>query len=117
LSSAWSWVEKAELYAELVLEKLAGRGVDIRNKIEFIRIITPDEISVRTGSWLGALYGRSSNNRLAAFRRPHNRSKKVRGLYYAGGTTHPGGGIPMVMLSGKVAADLLLEDWNKHDSL
>ncbi|MBN8618315.1 MAG: FAD-dependent oxidoreductase, partial [Anaerolineae bacterium] len=56
------------------------------------------------------LYGWSSNNRFAAFRRPHNRAADVKGLYFAGGTTHPGGGVPMVMLSGKVAAQLIVQD-------
>jgi phytoene dehydrogenase-like protein len=61
------------------------------------------------GAWRGALYGASANNKFSVFRRPHNRSP-IRNLYLAGGTTHPGGGVPMVMLSGKVAAELLAQD-------
>ena len=68
------------------------------------------EIGRHSGAWRGALYGLSSNNPFNALRRPHNRSADVRGLYFAGGTTHPGGGVPMVMLSGKVAAAMVLED-------
>jgi phytoene desaturase len=63
-----------------------------------------------SGAWRGALYGASSNGRLAAFRRAHNRSPIVRKLYLAGGTVHPGGGVPMAILSGKAAARLLLQD-------
>ncbi len=54
--------------------------------------------------------GGSSNSRWAAFRRLHNRAAEVRGLYFCGGTTHPGGEVPMVMLSGKVASQMLIED-------
>jgi phytoene dehydrogenase-like protein len=63
-----------------------------------------------TGARRGALYGASSNYRLAAFRRPHNRAPDVGGLYFAGGTAHPGGGVPMVALSGQVAARMALAD-------
>jgi phytoene dehydrogenase-like protein len=48
--------------------------------------------------------------RLAAFLRPQYRCPDIKGLYFAGGTTHPGGGVPMVILSGKVAANFILED-------
>jgi hypothetical protein len=46
---------------------------------------------------------------LTAFRRPANRSRLIQGLYFAGGSTHPGGGIPLVLLSGKISADLIAE--------
>ncbi len=50
------------------------------------------------------------NGPSAPFRRPHNRAREVRGLYFAGGTTHPGGGVPMVALSARVAVGLMAED-------
>jgi phytoene dehydrogenase-like protein len=65
-----------------------------------------------TGARRGALYGASSNSKWAAFKRPHNRASDVKGLYFTGGTTHPGGGVPMVMLSGKSAARMIGEDYN-----
>jgi phytoene dehydrogenase-like protein len=73
-------------------------------------MITPKDLQHETGGWLGALYGASSNNRWAAFKRPHNRHHRINGLYFAGGSTHPGGGVPMVTLSGKVAAEMVLAD-------
>jgi len=108
----WDWEEQAQDYAELVLDRLAEKGVDIRGQIEYCKILTPLDLERDTGAWRGALYGASSNNRWAAFRRPHNRSRRLKGLYFAGGTTHPGGGVPMVMLSGKVASQMLIEDGN-----
>lgn len=110
LGPAWDWPSQVQAYAELVLERLAGFGFDIRAKIEVQHSLTPQDLQKMSGAYRGALYGFSSNSRWAAFRRPANRSAEIKGLYFAGGTTHPGGGVPMVTLSGKVAAHMLLED-------
>ncbi|MGF1506217.1 MAG: phytoene desaturase family protein, partial [Anaerolineae bacterium] len=95
---------------DLILKCLAGWGHDLTGRIAAEHMLTPVDIERLTGARFGALYGASSNNRWAAFRRPHNRAPDIKGLYFAGGTTHPGGGVPMVALSGKVAADLVLQD-------
>jgi phytoene desaturase len=110
VSDKVNWHTYKDEYRDIVLDKLAKSGFDIRDAIQVERIITPVNLAEDTGAWRGALYGASPNNRMAAFRRPHNRSNKVRGLYFAGGTTHPGGGVPMVTLSGKLAAEKVLED-------
>jgi len=110
LSPKWDWDQHADAYASLVLERLARRGWDVRSQIEVQRVLTPLDLARHSGAWRGALYGASSNNRWAAFRRPHNRAAGIHGLYFCGGTTHPGGGVPMVTLSGKVASQMLLED-------
>jgi phytoene desaturase len=106
----WDWETQAASYGDLVLAQLAARGFDVRGRIEVKQTLTPFDLERMTGARRGALYGASSNNRWAAFRRPHNRAPDVEGLYFAGGTTHPGGGVPMVTLSGKVASQLLLQD-------
>jgi phytoene dehydrogenase-like protein len=85
-------------------------GLDVRARLRSEIMLTPQDIRRHTGAWRGALYGISSNEPLNAFRRPHNRCPDVQGLYFAGGTTHPGGGVPMVTLSGKVASDMILSD-------
>lgn len=110
LGPAWDWDSQSASYRQLVLDQLAARGFDVRKRIEVEKIITPVDLERLTGARRGALYGASSNSRWAAFRRPHNRAPDVKGLYFAGGTTHPGGGVPMVTLSGKVASQLLFED-------
>jgi phytoene desaturase len=104
------WTDQAEAYRDMVLARLADFGFDIRSQIEVEHRLTPVDIERLTGARQGALYGASFNNRWAAFRRPPNRDPHLRCLYYAGGTTHPGGGVPMVTLSGKVASDLLVSD-------
>ncbi|MCA9973234.1 MAG: phytoene desaturase [Anaerolineales bacterium] len=110
VGEAYDWRVHAAAYRDHVLARLAAHGVDVRQRIVSQHIWTPLDLQTHTGAWRGALYGQSSNSRLAAFRRPHNRAASPAGLYFAGGTTHPGGGVPMVTLSGHVAADLILED-------
>ena len=110
LNDNYRWEEVAGGYRDLILDRLTERGYEIRDVIGAERVLTPTELSYQSGAWRGALYGASANDRLAAFRRPHNRSQEIQGLYFVGGTTHPGGGVPMVTLSGKVTAELVLED-------
>jgi len=108
--AGFDWASQEASYREHLLATLASFGLDLRDRIRHLEVRTPVDLATRTGAWRGALYGISSNQAMNAFRRPHNRCPHVRGLYFAGGTTHPGGGVPMVTLSGKVAAELLLAD-------
>ncbi len=108
LDDRYDWQAHQQSYRDLVLQKIADFGFDVRHHIVAEQILTPHELAEGSGAWRGALYGASPNSRWAAFKRPHNRSKQIQGLYYVGGTTHPGGGVPMVTLSGKVAAELVL---------
>ncbi|MFQ3534852.1 MAG: phytoene desaturase family protein [Aggregatilineales bacterium] len=112
LSERYDWAKNAPRYRDKVLETLAKFGVTPQIRAE--HQLTPVDIARLTGARRGALYGTSSNTPFAAFLRPHNRAHGVSGLYFAGGTAHPGGGVPMVTLSGGVAARLLLADWGKH---
>ncbi len=112
LGDGYDWQTKGVAYRDVVLARLATHGVDLHGRIATQHIWTPLDLQRHSGAWRGALYGQSSNSKLAAFLRPHNRAKDVGGLYFAGGTTHPGGGVPMVALSGKVAAEMILADKN-----
>ncbi len=105
----FDWRKEASVYRERVLARLATFGLEVRGQIRAEHVLTPLDLERMSGARRGALYGQSSNSRLSALRRPHNRASDVRGLYFAGGTAHPGGGVPMVTLSGKVAAGLVLE--------
>ncbi|MEN9442725.1 MAG: hypothetical protein RLZ33_2802, partial [Bacteroidota bacterium] len=75
---------------------------DIESLIEEEDYLDPIRIEERTSSFAGALYGASSNDRMAAFFR-HPNFSKVKGLYFVGGSVHPGGGIPLCLLSAKIA--------------
>lgn len=87
------------------LERMLNKPVE--KFIEAEAVLTPDEIDSKTGSYLGSLYGTSSNSRLAAFLRHPNFSRKIKGLYFCGGSVHPGGGIPLALLSGKIVSELI----------
>ncbi len=71
---------------------------------------TPTELAAAFPGSRGAIYGAASNDRFAAFKRPPNRVAGLSGLYLASGSAHPGGGLPMVALSGLAAADCLSGD-------
>jgi len=73
-------------------------------------VITPAEWASMHYSTGGSLYGMAPEGILAAFRRPANRDPYVKGLYYASGTVHPGGGLPLSLKSGQIAAHLAAQD-------
>jgi phytoene desaturase len=73
-------------------------------------ILDPRTIESRTSSAQGALYGNSSNNRYAAFLRHANFSTQIKNLYFCGGSVHPGGGIPLSLLSAKIATGFINEN-------
>lgn len=110
----WDWHTQTEPYTAHILQKLASWGHDLTGRVLYQQVLTPLNLQKQSGAYLGALYGSSSNDRWAAFRRPHNRSPHVAGLYFVGGTTHPGGGVPMVTLSGQVTAGMVLNDLEKN---
>ena len=80
---------------------------DIETLIEFESILEPRTIESRTQSYQGALYGASSNNKYAAFLRHPNFKQGIKNLYFCGGSVHPGGGIPLCLLSGKIVSELI----------
>ena len=85
-------------------------GQDIESLIEFEEQLTPQLIQDKTNSFKGSLYGTSSNNRFAAFFRHKNFSSEFKNLYFCGGSVHPGGGIPLCLLSGKIVSELILKN-------
>jgi phytoene desaturase len=91
-----------------ILKKLSKMlHTDIEPLIEQEQVLDPLLIEQRTSSFAGALYGSSSNNRMAAFLRHPNFSTRIEGLYFCGGSVHPGGGIPLCLLSAKIVGDLV----------
>lgn len=83
---------------------------DIESLIEEEAILEPRTIESKTSSYKGALYGTSSNSRMAAFFRHPNFSRKIKDLYFCGGSVHPGGGIPLALSSAKIVGDLIAEE-------
>ena len=101
------WPALAALARQAVLARLSRvLGCEIEPLIEVEKVITPPDIERDTGSTFGSLYGMASHSPLSAFLRHPNRVRQIPGLYIAGGSAHPGGGMPLALLSGSLAADL-----------
>jgi phytoene desaturase len=101
------WDTLIDQARQQVIQKLSRvLGVDVAPLIETESILDPRSIEARTSSSQGALYGNSSNNRFAAFLRHANFSHEFDNLYFVGGSVHPGGGIPLCLLSAKIATEM-----------
>jgi phytoene desaturase len=102
------WQREAEKTRDAVTGRLSRLlGTDVESAVAEEGSLLPPEIERLTGSTGGRLYGIASNSRLAAFLRHPGRSRRYPGLYFTGGSVHPGGGMPLTVLSGKIAADLV----------
>jgi phytoene desaturase len=87
---------------------------DIAERIECEQVLSPPDIFKQTGSVNGSLYGSSSNSRYASFNRHANFRRDICGLYFVGGSVHPGGGIPLCMSSAGIVAGLVSEQLQKQ---
>jgi phytoene desaturase len=83
--------------------------INIEEYIEEEAFLDPRSIESRTQSYQGSLYGAASNNKFAAFLRHPNFSSELKDLYFCGGSVHPGGGIPLALLSGKITSDIIIK--------
>jgi len=108
LTEDQNWEAQSRKYPEIIISKLENSGLDgLRNSVEFSKIITPEDFYKRYRSNRGSIYGTSSNSKFSAFSRPKNKTSFIDGLYLTGGSTHPGGGIPLVLLSAFHAVTLV----------
>ncbi len=102
----WRAPGLAASYADRLLDLLERRGLPVRGRVLWSQVLSPADLEERTGAVGGAIYGTSSNGAAAAFLRPANRSP-VPGLFLVGGSSHPGGGLPLVTLSAQIVAGLV----------
>ncbi len=112
------WNKMFPAYRRTIIEKLKRTSgmEDIEERIEFEGRLTPTDIDQRYHVLKGAIYGLASHGRFFGAFKPSNRSPDLRGLYFAGGSAHPGPGMPMVMMSGWIAADALDQDAGKESN-
>lgn len=102
------WGAEGDRLRTVVLDRLSRElNADLAAFIEEETRMTPPDIAAKTDSHRGSLYGIASNTRLAAFLRHPNRSRRYPGLYFVGGSAHPGGGMPLVVLGGKITAKIV----------
>lgn len=109
-----NWQQEIPVLRERIIRKIDRvLGIDINEELLFERQLNPASIEQRTGSYKGALYGNSSNNKFAAFLRHKNHTPRFRNLYFVGGSVHPGGGIPLCLSSAKMMAAFLQKKQNR----
>jgi phytoene desaturase len=112
LDSRIDWISQGKQYRDQLVQTLETRWglTDLSTRIVVERMITPLDLKTLYHANAGTIYGIGSNTRRSAFLRPPNRDRDIAGLYFAGGATHPGGGLPLVALSGKIVGELVAED-------
>ena len=111
LKDGEDWDLYKDTYRETVLTKLERNGLTkIREHIEFEYVFTPNDLNKLYGSNGGSIYGVAADRKTNGGFKIPSRSQVLSNLYFVGGSTHPGGGVPMVTLSGQLTADLILED-------
>lgn len=103
-NSGQNWDELIAKARKVIIQKINKiLQIDIEKLIEEESILDPRSIEMKTASYQGSLYGTSSNSKFAAFLRHPNFKKGLKNLYFVGGSVHPGGGIPLCLLSAKIA--------------
>jgi len=109
-----NWDIMKQQLRSAVIKKLSTQlGEDIELLIETEHTLDPLMIEEQTASYMGSLYGTSSNSKLAAFLRHPNFTGIIKGLYFCGGSVHPGGGIPLCLKSAKIVTELIATDNKK----
>jgi phytoene desaturase len=110
--SGIDWKTQSQPYADKILDFLEQWGLtDLRDNLEVFKLFTPDDFESQLSAWRGNAFGIEPRLSQTGYFRPHNRSEDVQGLYFAGAGTHPGAGVPGVMLSAEAAEKCFIEDW------
>jgi phytoene desaturase len=111
--SGLDWSQLGEPFADKVLTFLEARGYipGLRERLVHKSFITPDYFERTLNSWLGNGFGLEPVLMQSAFFRPHNRSEDIKHLYLVGANVQPGGGMPSVMMSAKMTARLIAQDF------
>ncbi|MDQ3020262.1 MAG: phytoene desaturase family protein [Bacteroidota bacterium] len=112
LTKNFEWTEENKAkYCDMIIDKIDSFTYlfedSIKNHIKFCEIFTPNDFLTNYNSEFGSIYGLSSNSLYTLMKRPRNTSKKFTNLFFVGGNTHPGGGIPLCFLSGKIVSKLV----------
>jgi phytoene desaturase len=109
-----NWEQLKQQARQSILAKLGNMlGQDMEPLIATETILDPEGIQAATDSYQGSLYGTSSNSAMAAFFRHPNFNRKIKRLYFCGGSVHPGGGIPLCFKSAAIVSNLIKEDLKK----
>ncbi len=105
---AWDWDAEKENFAEEIITLLEKRGLtDLRKHIKMKEIFTPRDWEALGGMHLGSTFGLSPTFFQSSVFRPKQKSEEFKNLYFVGASTHPGSGMPMVLISARTCQQLL----------
>ena len=103
-----NWNSEIKILKEIIIKKIEKvLNIDIKGKLIKEKVYSPADLDKNTNSYLGSLYGTSSNDLFSSFLRHPNFSKRIKNVFFCGGSVHPGGGIPLCILSSKIISDLI----------
>jgi phytoene desaturase len=112
LGAGIDWGKQAGPFRDRILAFLEDEfGLrDFRKEIEVLEMFTPMDFSTQLNSHLGNAFSVEPRLTQSAYFRPHNRSEDIRNLYFVGAGTHPGGGVPGVLLGAEATERCVVED-------
>ncbi|MCX8174776.1 MAG: phytoene desaturase family protein [Candidatus Micrarchaeota archaeon] len=111
-ASAISWKDEAPKVRKAVLERLSSHGIsDLEKRIVMEKVFTPEDWKASFNVEDGATFGLSPSLFQSAGFRPPNKDRRIRNLYFVGASTHPGGGIPIVLMSAELLERRLAKDY------
>ena len=103
-----NWDSEIKILKKAIIRKLEKiLKININDKLIEEKIYSPLDLDKNTNSYLGSLYGTSSNDMFSSFLRHPNFSRKLKNVFFCGGSVHPGGGIPLCILSSKIISELI----------
>jgi len=105
------WSTEGDIYANKIIDSLEHEFglTDLRENIEYQSYFSPEDFESKRNSYLGSPWGLEPSILQTAYFRPHNESEDIENLYFVGAGTHPGAGVPGVLLSAEVAEKLIIE--------
>lgn len=106
VDGGWDWREGGAEYGQKIIKKLDDLGLNVSSRLDFMKYRTPADLENYAMAPGGSIYGSSSNSAASAFLRAKNRSK-IKGLFCVGGSSHPGGGLPLVGISAEIVANAI----------
>lgn len=114
ITEKFDWEKEGENYRQVIINKLERSGlVGLEASIEVSHTITPKDLERMYLVNRGAIYGTVTQRGLNSAFKTANRSTIYKNLYWAGGSVNPGPGVPMVLMSGQIAANCVLEDFGR----
>jgi phytoene desaturase len=112
------WTIEAERLKNRILDHLEQHAglTGLRDHLEVCELFTPNDFAVQLSSYLGNAFALEPRLMQSAYFRPHNRSEEIEGLYLVGAGTHPGGGVPGVLLSAEATEHCVIHDFRLNDN-